>query len=248
MRHFRHLILFLSIISLFLLSGCVTILQEISVIENGSGTLRFAIGVESTAYTQYNESIPEGYQLENLLATMMQDEMVTGVEEDSYEVDGYIWDSIELEVSDFSKFFTEDRRVGPLVMSLSQSENVYTFTQSVDMAGSNLEIPGINLMDLTGSGFIVRITTPQIVSTTGVQPSSALSEWEFSMEELLRDDETLYLQAEYTLEPYEGVFIPWEIFFPYVVIGFLAVGVLSILIVIIVNTRTKEEEIPRIKF
>ncbi len=189
----------------------------------------------------------EGYQLENFLATVIQDETVTGVEEDHYEADSYTWDSIQLEVSDLSQFFTEDRRVGPLVMSLSQDENVYTFTQTVDMAGSNLEIPGINLMDLAGAGYIVRLTSPHIVSTTGVQPSSEVSEWEFSMEELLRGDEALFLQAEYSLEPYEGVFIPWEIFFPYVVIGFLAAGFLSILFVIIFNTRKKEEKIPRIK-
>jgi hypothetical protein len=68
------------------------------------------------------------------------------------------------------------------------------------------------------------------------------------MEEFIRGDEALFLQAEYSLEPYEGVFIPWEVFFPYIVIGFLALGGMSILLVIILNTRKEEQEIPQIKF
>ena len=248
MMKLRFLVLLISTLSLLFLSGCVTILQDLAVAEDGSGTLRFAIGVESEVYPQFAESIPEGYQLENFLAGLMQDEAVIDIEEDQYQADGYTWESILLEISDFSQLFSEERRVGPLIMSLNQAEDIYTFNQSVDMAGSNLEIPGINLMDLAGARYRVRLQTPQIVNTTGVQPSAELSEWEFTMEEFLRGEEALFLQAEYTLEPYEGVFIPWEVFFPYVVIGFLALGGLSIVIVIILNTRKKKEEIPQIKF
>lgn len=248
MKKLRFLVLLISTLSLLLLSGCVTILQDMSVAEDGSGTLRFAIGVESEAYPQFEESIPEGYQLENFLTGMMQDQAVLDIEEDQYQADGYTWESIQLEISDFSQLFSEERRVGPLIMSMSQAEGIYAFTQTFDIAGSNLEIPGINLMDLTGARYRVRLQTPQIISTTGVQPSAELSEWEFTMEEFIRGEEALFLQAEYTLEPYEGVFIPWEVFFPYVVIGFLAIGGLSIVIVIILNTRKKKEEIPQIKF
>ena len=248
MKKFRIPILVLTTLSILFLSGCVTVLQDMAVAQDGSGILRFAIGVESTAYAQFAESIPEGYQLENFLTAMMQDETITDIQEDQYQADGYTWDSIELETSDFSQLFSEDQRVGPLIMSLGQDDDVYIFTQTVDMAGSNLEIPGINLLDLTGARYRVRLQSPQIVSTTGVQPSVELSEWEFTMQELIRGEEALFLQAEYTLEPYEGVFIPWEVFFPYVVIGFLLLGVVSIIIVIIVNTRNKEEEIPQVKF
>jgi hypothetical protein len=38
------------------------------------------------------------------------------------------------------------------------------------------------------------------------------------------------------LEPYEGNFIPWEMIFPYAVAGFLGVGVVVILAVVILNT------------
>jgi hypothetical protein len=178
----------------------------------------------------------------------MQDEAITDVREDQYLADGYTWESIEMDVSDFSQLFTEDRRVGPLIMSLSQEDGNFIFTQTVDMAGSNIEIPGINLMDLTNASYRVRLQSPNIVNTTGVQPSSGLSEWEFTMQDLFRGEEALFLQAEYSLEPYEGVFIPWEVFYPYVVIGFLALGGVSILAVIIFNTRNKDEEIPKIKF
>jgi len=248
MKKPRILALFLTTLSVIFLSGCVTMHQDIAVAEDGSGTLRFAIGVESEVYPQFIESIPEGYQLENFLASLMQDESVIDIEEDQYQADGYTWESIQLEVSDFSQLFSEERRVGPLVMSLDQDDTIFTFTQAVDMVGSNLEIPGINLMDLTGARYRVRLQTPQIIGTTGVQPSAELSEWEFTMQELFRGEEALFLQAEYTLEPYQGVFIPWEVFFPYIVIGFLALGSLSILIVIIINTRKKKEEIQQIKF
>jgi len=66
--------------------------------------------------------------------------------------------------------------------------------------------------------------------------------------ELVQEAETVYLQADYVLEPYEGTFIPWETFFPYVVIGFLAAGFLAILIVIIVNTRGKREKKREVHF
>jgi hypothetical protein len=75
-----------------------------------------------------------------------------------------------------------------------------------------------------------------------------VSEWEIPLEEFLRGDEAIFLQASYKLESYNGVFIPWEVFFPYVVIGFLTLGILSILTVIIVNSRKKDEDIPKIKF
>lgn len=248
MKKLKFLALIITSFCLVFLSGCVTILQDMVVTEDGTGTLRFAIGVDSEIYPQFSESIPEGYQLENFLASLMQDDRITNIEEDQYEADGYTWDSIQMEVADFYQLFEEDRRVGPLVMSMGQDEGVYTFTQSIDMAGSNLDIPGINLMDLSGARYRVRLQSPQIISTTGVQPSAEVSEWEFTMEEFIRGDEALFLQAEYSLEPYEGVFIPWEVFFPYVVIGFLGLGGMSILIVIIINTRKKKEEIPEIKF
>lgn len=248
MKKLRIPILILTTLSLVFLSSCVTILQDMTVAEDGSGTLRFAFGVDSEVYPQFTESIPEGYQLDNFLASLMQDERITNIEEDQYESDGYTWDSIQLTVSDFYQLFEEDRRVGPLVMSMSQDGDIYTFTQSIDVAGSNLEIPGINLMDLSGARYRVGLQSPQIINTNGVQPSAKVSEWEFTMEEFIRGDEALFLQAEYSLEPYDGVFIPWEVFFPYVVIGFLTLGGMSIILVIILNTRKKEEEIPQIKF
>ena len=248
MKKLRISVLILTMLSFIFLSGCVTILQDMAVADDGSGILRFAIGVDSEIYSQYTESIPEGYQLENFLASLMQDERITNIEQDQYESDGYTWDSIQLEVSDFYQLFEEDRRVGPLLMSMGQDGDGYVFTQTVDMAGSNLEIPGINLMDLSGARYRVRLQSPQILSTTGVQSSAEVSEWEFTIEDLIRGDEALFLQAEYSLEPYEGVFIPWEVFFPYVVIGFLVLGGLSILLVIIINTRKKEEKIPEIRF
>ena len=248
MKQLRNLILFISTISLFFLSGCVTVIQDMSVAEDGSGVLRFAIGVDSASYPQFVERIPEGYQLESFLAVLMQDDTITNVQEDQYEADGRTWDSILLEVSDFSQLFAEDRRIGPLIISLDQDEDVYTFTQTMDLAGSDLEIPGINLMNLTGAAYTVRLNSPQIVDTNGVQPSVDLSEWEIPLEELLQGNEAIYLQAEYALEPYEGVFIPWEVFFPYVVVGFLAIGVLAIFIVIIVNAKQKDNGIQQIKF
>ena len=59
---------------------------------------------------------------------------------------------------------------------------------------------------------------------------------------------TVFLRADYILEPYEGIFIPWEVFFPYLVIGFLALCGLAIVTVIFVNTVLKREKAPTLKF
>lgn len=241
-------ILFFAISVLLLLSGCVSVVQEISIAEDGTGALRFAFGVETESYAQFEESIPEGYQLENFLAALIQDENVTEIEEDHYLSGGYTWDSITLEVADFRLLFEEERRIGPLVILFDQDDEIYTFSQIIDIEGSNLQIPGINLLDLTGANFTARLHSPQIVDTNGVQPSAGISEWDISLGELLQGGESVFLQADYSLEPYEGVYIPWEVFFPYVVIGFLALGGLSILIVIIINTRNKKEDIQKIEF
>jgi hypothetical protein len=238
----------LSLLMLFLLSGCVNLVQEMSVSEDGSGTMRFAIGVDSSAYTQFKQSIPEGYQLENLLAALIQNESITDVQEDRYEAGGQTWDSITLEVADFRLLFEEERRIGPLVISVDQNEDVFIFSQTMDLTGSNLQIPGINLMNLVDAGYVVRLYSPQIVETNGVQTSAEVSEWEIPLDEFLQGGEEIDLQAEYKLEPYEGVYIPWEVFYPYIVIGFLGIGVLSVIIVIVVNTRKKDEEIDQIKF
>ena len=142
----------------------------------------------------------------------------------------------------------DDRSFGPVNLSISQDQGVYTLEQTLDLGESNMSIPGVNLLDLTGAGYTVRLITPQIVDTNGLQESAGTSIWEVSVSDLVQGDETIYLQADYVLEPYEGTFIPWETFFPYVVIGFLALGGISILLVIIVNTRGKREKKREIHF
>jgi len=246
-RRNRILLIFAFTVLLFL-SGCVSLVQEIAVADDGSGTLLFAIGVDSASYPQFVERMPEGYTLESFLAVLMQDDSITSVQQDQYESDGKVWESIQLEVSNFSQLFAEDRRIGPLIISMDQDEDEYFFYQTMDMEGANIQIPGINLVNFKGAAYIVRLSAPQITNTNGIQPSVDVSEWEIPFEELLQGDEAIYLQAEYALEPYEGVFIPWEVFFPYVVIGFLTLGGISILVVIIVNTVGGRDKEPTMKF
>jgi len=248
MKRRNRILLIIAVSILFLLSSCVSLVQEIAVAEDGSGTLRFAIGVDSASYPQFVERIPEGYQLENFLAALIQDETITDVQQDQYEADGQVWESIKLEVSDFSQLFVEDRRIGPLIISMDQDEDAYYFYQTMDMAGANIQIPGINLVNFTGAAYSVSLSAPQIIDTNGIQPSVDVSVWEIPLEDFLRGDEAIYVQAAYKLEPYDGVFIPWEVFFPYVVIGFLSLCTLTIFVVIIINSRKKNEDIPKIKF
>lgn len=248
MKKLRILVLLITTLSLIFLSGCVSLVQEITVAEDGSGILLFAIGVDAASYPQFVERTPEGYQLENFLATLIQDESITDVQQDQYESDGKFWESIQLEVSNFSRLFSEERRIGPLILSMDQDEDEYFFYQTRDMEGANIQIPGINLVNFTGAAYTVHFSAPHIIDSNGVQPSADVSEWEIPLEEFLRGDEAIFLQAAYKLEPYEGLFIPWEVFFPYVVIGFLSLGILSIFVIIIVNSRKKNEDIPKIKF
>jgi hypothetical protein len=236
MKKRRFLYLLISTFSLLLLSGCVNLVQEVTINEDGSGIVSFALGVENQSYDQFQEETPEGYALENLLANLIQEELVTDVAQEHYEREGWTWDVIRLEIVDVCALFEEERRIGPVWISLDEEEGVYTFNQTIDFENSNLTIPGINLIDLTNAGYTVRLTAPQVVNTNGVHVAAGESEWEVSVGELLQGGDNTTLWADYNLEPYEGVFIPWETFFDYIVIGWLGLGVLAVLVVIIVNT------------
>jgi hypothetical protein len=248
MKRRRHFLILIILIALIALSGCVNLQQEITVREDGSGVLHFAFGVDSESYDLVQEQRPEGMDLEGLLATLMQDENVTGMTTDHYESGGRIWDTVELEVADFAALLAEDRRIGLLVLSLGESEGVYSFEEILNLENSTMSIPGIHLMDFSGAGFTVRLNTPQIITTNGLHVDAGVSTWEVSLSDLLQGGETIILEADYSLEPYEGDFIPWETFFPYVMLGFLGLGILAILVVIVVNTRKKSDQGDKIKF
>jgi hypothetical protein len=241
-------IFILSLLILVLLSGCVSVVEEITVFEDGSGTLRFALGMAAENFEAYQEGVPEGFELENLFAVLARDENVTSITFDQYTADGLSWDSVELAVTDFTAVFGDTRRIGPLSIELIEGETDYRFTQSIDVANSTLSIPGVNLMDFSTATYVVRLVTPQIVSTNGVQPTAGVSTWDIPLNEVFQGGSTAFLRANYVLEPYEGLFIPWEVFFPYVVIGFLALGALTVLVVIIVNTSGRREKEPTLKF
>ncbi len=247
-RFKSQLLVIISIIYVVLLSGCVSLVQEMTIRQDGSGSLRFALGVETEFYAQFQEVIPEGYELENLLTPLLLNEGVSDIQQDNYDADGRTWDSIQMEIDDAALVFAEDRSFGPGTLSISQDEDGYTFEQTLDLTDSNMSIPGVNLLDLAGAGYTVRLITPQITGTNGLQEAAGTSVWDISVSDLVQGDETIYLQADYVLESYEGTYIPWETFFPYVVIGFLAAGFLSILIVIIVNTRKRREKKREIHF
>jgi hypothetical protein len=242
------ILLILAVIGLLFLSGCANVLQELTIREDGSGYLRINIGVDSDLYPQFQESIPEGLELDNLLSGLLQDENVIDVTQDQYEAEGRTWDSIQLEMADVLAVFTEERRIGPMLMSIDEDEGIYTFSQLVDLNLSTVTIPGINLLDLSSAEYTMLLNTPQIVDTNGVQRAAGSSTWKISLRDILQGGESVYLEADYVLEPYEGVFIPWDLFFSYVVIGFLAMGGLAILLVIIVNTTGKREKPREYKF
>ena len=241
-------IFILSLLILVLLSGCVSVVEEITVFEDGSGTLRFALGMAAENFEAYQEGVPEGFALEDLFSVLGRDENVTSITFDQYTADGLSWDSVELAVTDFTAVFGEIRRIGPLSIELIEGETDYRFTQSIDVANSTLSIPGVNLMDFSSATYVVRLVTPQIVSTNGVQPTAGVSTWDIPLNEVFQGGSTAFLRANYVLDPYEGLFIPWEVFFPYVVIGFLALGVISVLVVIIVNSSGRRDKEPTLKF
>ena len=241
-------LILIAIIALFTLSGCINLYQDITVNEDGSGFLRFATSIETETYDAVQEQIPQGFELQSLLATLMQNENVTHVITDHYEADGRTWDTVELEVGDVAALLEEDRRIGLVVVSLKESDGVYSYGEILDLGNTNLTIPGVNLMDLTGAGYTVTLNTPQIISTNGLQTAAGSATWDVPLSDLLQGGETIVLEADYSLTPFEGTFIPWGTFFPYLVTGFLALGVGSILVVIIVNTTKNKEKKQTIKF
>jgi hypothetical protein len=247
MKRTKVLFLIPLIIALFL-SGCVNLEETITINQDGSGSLSFAYGVETEVYPQFEEALPDGLQLEGLLASITQSDLVTDINQDRYEANGKIWQSMQVDVSDMASLLQEERRVGPIILSVDEVEEGFIFTQTIDLALSNVSIPGINLMDLSSAGFAVNLNTPQIVDTNGKQREAGSAEWDISVSELVKEEGGIYLEADYILEPYEGVYIPWDLYFPYVVYGFLGLGILTILLVIIVNTTGRGEKERKLKF
>ncbi len=241
-------LLLIAFLTLFALSGCINLYQDITVKEDGSGFLRFATSIETETYDAVQEQIPQGFQLEGLLSTLMQNENVTNVITDHYEADGRTWDTVELEVSDIATLLEEDRRIGLVMLSLKESDGTYSFGEIIDVQNTNLAIPGVNLMDLTGAGYTVTLNAPQIVSTNGLQTAAGATSWDVPLSDLLQGGETIVLEADYTLTPFEGTFIPWGTFFPYLMTGFLVLGVGAILVVIVVNTTKRKKNDLKIKF
>jgi hypothetical protein len=243
----RTSLMVLALVLLIFLSGCVNLAQEIVIREDGSGVVRFTLGVETTAYPQFQELIPEAYQMENLFKGLLSSEGVTDIRWDNYEANGYTWQSLQMEVSDIYQLFAEPQSIGLATVNMDQDGESFVFQQSLDLEGSNMRIPGLNLVDLAGAGYTIRLITPQITETNGLQEAAGTSVWEIELSELLQGGTASTLRAEYLLEPYEGVFIPWETFYSYLVIGVLALGGLSILVIIIVNTSGREKQ-QKLKF
>jgi hypothetical protein len=109
---------------------------------------------------------------------------------------------------DFTAVFGETRRVGPLSIELIEDETGFRFTQTIDVANSPLSIPGVNLMDFSSATYVVRLVTPQIVSTNGVQPTAGVSTWDIPLNEVLQGGSTAFLRANYVLSPMKAFSSP----------------------------------------
>ncbi len=248
MRKTRFALILIGLTGLLLLGGCVSFDEDILIKEDGSGTLRFAYGVETTAYSQFELALPQEYQLDSLFATLIQDENITDVRQQDYEEGGITWQSIEMDIADFPAVFADERRFGPIFMIFDEQDGTYHFEQTIDLNLANVSIPGIYLLDIADAGFEVQLVTPQIIDTNGIQRDAGVSTWSISLPDLVEESESIYLEAEYILEPYEGYFIPWELYFPYVVFGFLGLSIVSILAIIIVNTSKRGKKKQKLKF
>ena len=243
----KYLVKILAVLCLFFLSGCVSLVQEITVDENGSGSLSFALGVDSSVYPQFQEAMPAGFTFENLLSSLILDENVTDVVQNEYEENGKIWEKIQLSFSNIEAVFNSGRRLGPGLITIAERNGSYVFTQILDMGSSNVLIPGVKLLDLAGASYSVRLVTPQVVDTNGLHRAAGITTWDVPLSEFLQGGSSVNLRSEFLLDPYEGTFIPWEVLFPYIVIGFLGLGGLSILIVILINTAKKRDDSLQLK-
>jgi len=248
MKRKRLLQILAGLFILFLLSGCVQLQQDMIVHEDGSALLHFAFGVETESYEAVQEQIPDGMSLESLLATLIADDLVTEVSRDHYESNGITWDTVDLAVSDFAALLEYEPRIGWAVLAVDEEEAGYYFQQVLDINNTNLTIPGINLMDLSGASYTVTLETPQILNTNGDQPQAGTATWDIGVTDLLQGGDRLILAADYSLIPYEGNFVPMKLIFPYVVVAFLGIGVLAIVIVILVNTTKLGDKTRRLRF
>ena len=103
-------------------------------------------------------------------------------------------------------------------------------------------------MDLSGASYTVTLETPQILNTNGDQPGAGTAIWDVTVVDLLQGGDTIILAADYSLTPYEGNFIPVKLLFPYVVMGFLGIGGLAIVAVIVLNTTKLGDKQRGLKF
>ena len=248
MKRRRLIQILVGLLILFLLSGCVHLQQDMVVNEDGSALLHFAFGVETESYEIVQEQIPEGMSLESILASLLSDELVTEITRDHYEDKGYTWDTIDLTVSDFAALLETDRKLGMAVLVVEQTDEGFYFEQVLDLQNNSLTIPGVNLSDLSGASYTVTLETPQILSTNGDRPEAGTSTWNVTVVDLLQGGDTIILDADYSLTPYEGNFIPVKLLFPYVVMGFLGLGGLAIVVVILVNTTRLGDKTRKLNF
>lgn len=248
MKRSHFYLILLALIAIVFLNGCISLVEEITVNEDGSGLLRFDLGIETEYYAAYEEAVPTGYELEDLFAVFENDENVTSIKFDRFSRDNLTWESVEISVENVMAAFGQSRKIGPLTIEFDEEGGEYRFIQNINVANSTLNIPGVNLMDLSDSSYVVRLVTPQIVSTNGIQQTAGISSWKIPLDEILQQGSSAFLRANFLLEPYEGFFIPWEVFFPYLVIGFLALCFGSILLVIVVNTVKKRDNEPTLKW
>jgi hypothetical protein len=121
----------LAMLCLVFLSGCVSLLQEITVDEDGSGSLSFALGVNSSVYPQFQEARPAGFTFENLLSALVLDENVTDVVQNQYEENGKIWETIQLSISDIAAVFNSGRRIGPGLITITEGNGGYVFLHNL---------------------------------------------------------------------------------------------------------------------
>jgi hypothetical protein len=144
--------------------------------------------------------------------------------------------------------FAEEQRVGPILISIDEEEGTYFYQQTIDLALATVNIPGIRLLDLSGGQYTIILITPQIIDTNGVHSDAGVSSWKISVKDLVEEGEGVFAGAEYRLEPYQGTFVPWDIYFPFIVYGFLGLGIAAIIVVILANTRGKREKNQQITF
>jgi hypothetical protein len=247
MKKNRLILIGMLILLTFLLSGCLSITQEIWVNADGSGKIKIDMGLGEIFFQMGDSSTSN--PLEDMKTSFQAE---TGTK--NLKVSEYTDDKaqmrhvvIEFEVDNVEQYMlqsaSQNSTMGaPMTLEKLANGN-YLLKQTIsnpspDTTGGEMDQATKDMMAdyFKDVYWTVTVHVPSIVSTNGTQSGQTV-EWKIPMGDLFLGGKTEDLSLEYSLTPAAST--GWLL---YVIIG--AVVVLLVIILVVILSRRKKEPVP----